>query len=194
MATGSESLVWHLRHADITICFANPGTTEMHIADVLSGTPGMRTVLTLHESVATAAADGFARMARSPAMTLLHLGPGLANGLANLHHAQRAGTPMVNIIGTMASWHQAEDAPLSMDAAALADTVSNGGSSLGCIRACAGRASLDACLQAAFEHLVDTKSHGVRPGASRVATLLIAHVRTRAATVELRCPNVSLVA
>ncbi|RNI22972.1 acetolactate synthase large subunit [Flexivirga caeni] len=107
----------------IEVCFANPGTTEMAFVAALDEVPGVRAVLGLHENVCTGAADGYARIAGRPAMTLLHLGPGLANGLANLHNARRANTPVVNIVGEHASWHLPYDAPLSSDIAALAATV-----------------------------------------------------------------------
>lgn len=86
-----------------SVCFANPGTTEMHFLPALDACPSMRAVLCLHENVATGAADGYARMSRAPAAVLLHLGPGLANGLANLHNARRAGSPMLVIVGDMAT-------------------------------------------------------------------------------------------
>ena len=120
---GAEALVRLVADAGITVCFANPGTTEMHVVDAL-GASAIRSVLGLHENVVTGAADGFARMARRPAMTLLHLGPGLANGLANLHNARRAGSPVFSVVGDMAVWHSAAEAPLKMDVQALAHTVS----------------------------------------------------------------------
>ena len=83
----------------------------------------IRPVLCLHETVATGAADGYARLIRQPAMTLLHLGPGLANGLANLHNARRAGSPVLNIVGDMASWHTKQDPILSTDIQGLAIAV-----------------------------------------------------------------------
>ena len=90
---GAESLVESLVGADVDVCFTNPGTSEMHFVAALDKTPGMRAVLGLFEGVVTGAADGYGRMAGRPAATLLHLGPGLANGLANLHNARRAATP-----------------------------------------------------------------------------------------------------
>jgi acetolactate synthase-1/2/3 large subunit len=110
-------------NAGIDVCFANPGTTEMPLVAALDRIQGIRPVLGLFEGVCTGAADGFARMARRPALTLLHLGPGLANGLANLHNARRAHTPVVNLIGDHATWHLACDSPLTSDIAALAATV-----------------------------------------------------------------------
>ena len=123
MRTGAASLVETALHAGVEICFANPGTTEMPIVAVLDRTPGLRVVLGLFEGVCTGAADGWARMKGKPAATLLHLGPGLANGLANLHNARRARTPVVNWIGNHAIGHIAFDPPLNTDVAALAGCV-----------------------------------------------------------------------
>src|ERR687896_1741914 len=121
---GAESLVETLAGAGVEICFANPGTSEMHFVAALDQVGDMRCVLGLFEGVVTGAADGYARMADRPASTLLHLGPGLANGLANVHNARRANTPMVNIVGDHASYHKQYDAPLESDLDALADAVS----------------------------------------------------------------------
>jgi len=107
----------------LSVCFANPGTTEMPLVAALDRTPGLRAVLGLHENVCTGAADGYARITRRAALTLLHLGPGLANGLANLHNARRANSPVVNVVGDHATWHRRFDAPLTSDIAALARTV-----------------------------------------------------------------------
>lgn len=112
---GAESLVQTLLVGGVDVCFSNPGTSEMHFVAALDNAPQMRCVLCLFEGVATGAADGYARMAEKPAATLLHLGPGLANGLANVHNAKKAGTPMVNIVGEHASYHIAYDAPLTAD-------------------------------------------------------------------------------
>ena len=112
---GAESLVRTLVAGGINICFANPGTSEMHFVAALDRVEGMRCVLGLFEGVVTGAADGYARMAEKPAATLLHLGPGLANGLANLHNASKASTPMVNIVGDHATYHRRYDAPLTSD-------------------------------------------------------------------------------
>jgi len=112
---GAESLVRTLVDGGVELCFANPGTSEMHFVAALDRAPGMRCVLGLFEGVVTGAADGYARMADKPAATLLHLGPGLANGLANLHNAVKASTPMVNIVGDHATYHRAYDAPLTSD-------------------------------------------------------------------------------
>jgi acetolactate synthase-1/2/3 large subunit len=112
---GAESLVRTLVGGGVDVCFSNPGTSEMHFVAALDRVEGMRCVLALFEGVATGAADGYARMAEKPAATLLHLGPGLANGLANLHNAQKASTPVVNIVGDHATYHRKYDAPLTSD-------------------------------------------------------------------------------
>ncbi|ACB95186.1 acetolactate synthase large subunit [Beijerinckia indica] len=122
---GAESLLRTLVASGIEVCFANPGTSEMHFVSALDRIEGIRPVLTLFEGVATGAADGYARMAEKPAATLLHLGPGLANGLANLHNARKAQTPMVNIIGDHATTHQRFETPLTSNVAALAQPVSH---------------------------------------------------------------------
>lgn len=108
----------------VDVCFANPGTSEMHFVAALDSVPEMRGVLALFEGVATGAADGYARIADRPAAVLLHLGPGLGNGLANLHNARRAGVPMVLVVGDHATYHKAYDAPLESDIDAVAATVS----------------------------------------------------------------------
>ncbi len=110
--------------AGVDVCFMNPGTSEMHFVSALDSVPGMRGVLALFEGVATGAADGYARIAGRPAAVLLHLGPGLANGLANLHNARRARSPVVTIVGAHATGHVRYDAPLQSDIEALARTVS----------------------------------------------------------------------
>ena len=109
------------------MCFANPGTTEMWLVGALDslGPDAIRPVLGLHETVLSGAADGYARMARKPACTVLHLGPGLANALANLHNARRANSPVVNLVGDMATWHHGADALLETDIETLASTVSS---------------------------------------------------------------------
>ncbi len=121
---GAELLVKTAAKAGIEICFANPGTTEMPIVIALDSEPGIKPVLGLFEGVCTGAADGYGRMLDKPAMTLLHLGPGLADGIVNLHNARRAKTPIVNIIGEHATWHRAADPPLAMDIEKLASAVS----------------------------------------------------------------------
>lgn len=110
--------------AGVSVCFANPGTTEMPLVGALDQVPGVRAVLGLFEGVCTGAADGYGRMTGRPAATLLHLGPGLANGLANLHNARRARTPILNIVGDHASWHLKYDAPLTSDIESLARPMS----------------------------------------------------------------------
>ena len=119
---GARALLEGARQHGVELCFANPGTTEMPLVAALDSVR-LRAVLGLFEGVCTGAADGYARMAERPAATLLHLGPGLANGLANLHNARRAGSPVVNWIGDHASWHLAADAPLTSDIASLARSV-----------------------------------------------------------------------
>jgi acetolactate synthase-1/2/3 large subunit len=122
--TGAEALVQTLEAAGVERCFTNPGTSEMHAVAAIGRAETMRASLCLFEGVATGAADGYGRMARKPACTLLHLGPGLANGLANLHNARRARTPIVNIVGDHAVSHRALDAPLASDLAGFAAPVS----------------------------------------------------------------------
>jgi acetolactate synthase-1/2/3 large subunit len=122
--TGAEALVQTLEAAGVDRCFTNPGTSEMHAVAAIGRAETMRATLCLFEGVATGAADGYGRMTRKPACTLLHLGPGLANGLANLHNARRARTPIVNIVGDHAVSHRALDAPLSSDLAGFAAPVS----------------------------------------------------------------------
>lgn len=121
---GAEVVIRTLDACGVDICFANPGTSEMHFLSALGAAPDMRSVLVLQENVATGAADGFARIAGRPAATLLHLGPGLANGLSNLHNASRALSPVVNIVGDHATGHRRLDAPLTSDIRALSDSVS----------------------------------------------------------------------
>jgi len=121
---GAEALVRTAVAAGIDTCFANPGTTEMHLVAALDAVPGMRSVLGVFEGVCTGAADGYGRMADRPALTLLHLGPGFASGLANLHNARRAFTPIVNLIGDHPTWHVAHDAPLTSDIESLARPMS----------------------------------------------------------------------
>lgn len=122
---GAESLVRTMVAGGVDVCFANPGTSEMHFVAALDKVDGMRCVLCLFEGVATGAADGYARMADRPGSTLLHLGPGLANGLANLHNARRAMSPVVNIVGEHATYHRKHDAPLTSDIEALARPMSH---------------------------------------------------------------------
>ena len=121
---GAQALIASLVGAGVDVCFMNPGTSEMHFVGALDSVPEMRGVLALFEGVATGAADGYARMTGRPAAVLLHLGPGLANGLANLHNARRAGSPVLTIVGGHATGHVRYDAPLQSDIEALARTVS----------------------------------------------------------------------
>jgi acetolactate synthase-1/2/3 large subunit len=121
---GARALLSTLVDADVDVCFANPGTSEMHFVAALDDVPAMRGILCLFEGVVTGAADGYGRVAGRPAATLLHLGPGLGNGLANLHNARRARTPIVNIVGDHATYHTRYDAPLQSDIASIAGTVS----------------------------------------------------------------------
>jgi acetolactate synthase I/II/III large subunit len=122
--SAAHSLMATLVAAGIDVCFANPGTTEMNLVQALDEVDGLRPVLGLFEGVCSGAADGYGRMAARPAMTLLHLGPGLANGIANLHNAAKARTPMVNVIGEHATWHRERGAPLATDIEGLARPVS----------------------------------------------------------------------
>ena len=121
---GARALIGSLAGAGVDVCFMNPGTSEMHFVSALDSVPQMRGVLVLFEGVATGAADGYARIAGRPAAVLLHLGPGLANGLANLHNARRARSPIVTIVGAHATGHVRYDSPLQSDIEALARTVS----------------------------------------------------------------------
>ena len=121
---GAESLVRTLAQAGVDVCFANPGTSEMHFVAALDRVDGMRCVLGLFEGVVTGAADGYFRMKGTPASTLLHLGPGLANGLANLHNAKKANSGVVNIVGQHAVYHIGYNAPLTSDIEGLARPMS----------------------------------------------------------------------
>ena len=122
---GAESLVRTLFAGGVDTCFANPGTSEMHFVAALDKVEGMRCILGMAEIVVTGCADGYARMAGKPAATLLHCGPGFANGIANVHNARRAHSPMVNIVGDQASYHRPFDAPLTADTEGLARAVSH---------------------------------------------------------------------
>ncbi|KIZ42548.1 MULTISPECIES: acetolactate synthase large subunit [Rhodopseudomonas] len=122
---GAESLVRTLVAGGVDVCFANPGTSEMHFVAALDRVEGMRCVLGLFEGVVTGAADGYYRMKGSPASTLLHLGPGLANGLANLHNAKKASSGIVNIVGQHATYHIDYNAPLTSDIEGLARPMSS---------------------------------------------------------------------
>ncbi|WP_304303661.1 acetolactate synthase large subunit [Pseudacidovorax intermedius] len=122
--TGAQALWAALSGEGVDTCFANPGTTELDLVRALEGQDAIRCVIGLQENVCTGAADGYGRMTGRPAATLLHLGPGFANGIANLHNARRARTPIVNLIGDHTSWHLPFDAPLSSDIESLARPVS----------------------------------------------------------------------
>lgn len=121
---GAQALIRTLVDCGVDTCFANPGTSEMHFVAALDDVPEMHGILVLFEGVATGAADGYARMADKPAATLLHLGPGLGNGLANLHNARKAHIPIVNIVGDHATYHAQYDALLQSDIATVARNVS----------------------------------------------------------------------
>ena len=122
---GARALIQTLVDAGVDVCFTNPGTSEMHFVAALDSEPRMRAVLALFEGVATGAADGYARMADKPAATLLHLGCGLGNGLANLHNARKGHTPVVNIVGDHATYHKQYDAQLESDIETVARNVSS---------------------------------------------------------------------
>ncbi len=117
---GAQLIVKAAVASGIEYCFANPGTTEIPLVAAMASAPALKPVLSLFEGVCTGAADGYGRIAGKPAMTLTHLGPGFANGIANLHNARRANTPIVNVIGDHASWHVNYDPPLASDIQALA--------------------------------------------------------------------------
>ncbi|MFW6012014.1 MAG: acetolactate synthase large subunit [Desulfosalsimonas sp.] len=121
---GARALMNALSDAGIKICFTNPGTTELHLITALEDVPDMRLVLGLFEGVCAGAADGYARMTHKPAATLLHLGPGLGNAIANLHNARRARVPVVNLVGDHPVYHRRNDPPLASDIAAMAAPVS----------------------------------------------------------------------
>ena len=121
---GAEALINALAEHGVDACFANPGTSEMQLVAALDKQPSIRAVLCLFEGVVTGAADGYGRMADKPALTLLHLGPGFANGIANLHNAQRARSPVLNMIGDHATDHLQHDAPLTSDIEGFASPVS----------------------------------------------------------------------
>ncbi len=122
---GAESVVKTLTAGGVDVCFVNPGTSEMALVAALDRTPGMRCILGLFEGVVTGAADGYARMAGKPVATLLHCGPGLANGLANLHNAKRARSRIVNVVGDQATYHRSYNPPLAADVEATARPYSH---------------------------------------------------------------------
>ena len=157
---GAESLVQTLAASGVELCFANPGTSEMHFVAALDRLPGVRCVLGLFEGVATGAADGYYRMAGKPAATLLHLGAGLGNGLANLHNANKARSGIVNVIGDHAHEHLRHESPLKSDIAAIAGAVSHW------VRSAASAAEVGADAAAAVA--------ATRDGAvGRIATLIL---------------------
>lgn len=123
--SGADALVRTLVDGGLKVCFANPGTSEMHFVSALDHEPDLRCVLGLFEGVVTGAADGYFRMTGTPAATLLHLGPGLANGIANLHNARKAGSGILNLVGDHASTHGMYNSPLASDLAGLARPISD---------------------------------------------------------------------
>src|SRR5271166_4750311 len=135
---GAESVVRTLVSSGVTVCFANPGTSEIHFVASVDKVNGLRPILCLFEGVATGAADGYGRMAEKPAATLLHLGAGLANGLANLHNARRAHTPVVNIVGEHATFHRQYDPPLHTDIESIARGASEWTRTIGSVGALGG--------------------------------------------------------
>ena len=122
---GAEALMQTLCDGGVEVCFANPGTSEMQLVAAIDKQKNMRAILGLFEGVVTGAADGYGRMKDKPAVTLLHLGPGLANGLANLHNAKRARTPLINVVGDHAVEHLKYNAPLTSDIVGVASPMSN---------------------------------------------------------------------
>ena len=156
---GAESLIRTLLASGVDTCIANPGTSEMHFVAALDQVEGMRCVLGMAETVVTGAADGYARMAGKPAATLLHCGPGFANGIANVHNARRAHTPMVNIVGDQATYHRPFDAPLTADTDGLARASSHW------VRSSASSATVGADAAAAVQ------AANTAPG--RIATLIL---------------------
>lgn len=158
---GSDSLIQTLVGAGIDLCFANPGTTEIPLVRAIDENGGMRAVLCLFEGVCTGAADGYARMAEKPGLTLLHLGPGFANGIAYLHDARRARSPIINLIGEHATWHLAADAPLTCDIELLAAPVS------------AWLHRSKAAEELASDAARAVEAASMKPG--RIATLIVPH-------------------
>jgi len=122
---GAESMLQTLIANGVEVCFANPGTSEMHMVSAIGAASGMRSILGLFEGVCSGAADGYGRMAGKPACTLLHLGPGLSNASANLHNARKANSPVINLVGDHATYHKEFDAPLTSDIISLAGPVSH---------------------------------------------------------------------
>ncbi len=158
---GAEGLYAAALAGGIEVCFANPGTTEMPMVAGLDSQPGLRAVLGLQENVVTGAADGYGRMAGKPALTMVHLGPGFANGIANLHNARRARTGIINLIGEHATWHAQADAPLASDIESLARPVS------ALVRRCDSAADMPAAMVEAFACATS--------GSGGIATLILPH-------------------
>src|SRR3954469_16951606 len=156
---GAEALARTLLASRVDTCFANPGTSEMHFVSALDRVAGLRCILGLAETVVTGCADGYARMAGKPAATLLHCGPGYANGIANLHNARRANTPVVNIMGDHATWHRPFDSPLTSDTEALARSCSTW------VRTCTDAQRVGADAAAAVQ--------AARTAPGQVATLIL---------------------
>lgn len=156
---GADILIKTAVNAGVEVCFANPGTTELPLVHAMDRIEGVRGILGLFEGVCTGAADGYGRMKGKPAMTLLHLGPGLGNGLANLHNARRAGTPILNIVGEHATWHLPNDPLLAMEIQAISATVSGWHRSIG------SPADISRDTAAAFESAM----------AGQIATLIVPH-------------------
>lgn len=156
---GAESLARTLLASGVEVCFANPGTSEMHFVAALDRVPGLRCVLGLAETVVTGCADGYGRMTGKPAATLLHCGPGLANGIANLHNAKRANSPIVNIVGDQATYHRPYDAPLTADTEGLARAASHW------VRTCTKAEEVPAAGAAAVQ--------AARTSPGQVATLIL---------------------
>ena len=160
--TPADDLWSAAQDAGVEVCFANPGTTEMWLVDALSRS-SVRAILGLHETVCSGAADAYRRLKRKPASTLLHLGPGLANALTNLHNARRASSPVLNLIGSMASWHENSDPLLGMDIATLAKTVS---------RSVIVASSADSLAEDVTQGCKSMQS-AAQPKESRISTIII---------------------
>lgn len=178
--TGADVLCDVLLANGIDVCFANPGTSEMHFVAALDRRSEMRCILGLFEGVVSGAADGYARMTRKPAATLLHTGPGLAYGLANQHNARRAGTPMVSIVGDHASYHLKEDPPLASDIESLARPMSDW------VRRIMGPDDVGPATQAAVDAAITTRG---------IATLILpadsswGEVQTNGPALTVRTPH-----
>ena len=156
---GAESMLQTLINNGVEVCFANPGTSEMHMVAAMGKSDQIRSVLCLFEGVCSGAADGYGRMAGKPASTLLHLGPGLSNASANLHNAKKAGSPVINLVGDHATYHKQYNAPLTSDILSLARPISDW------LQVAASAAELPSCAADAV-YAANTK-----PG--QVATLIV---------------------